>query len=60
MPSFSTSTMDTIFKAPTSPRVVVGSRNSTSLELTLLCSKNCVYWSTLSLSMPPPLWRPLW
>ena len=37
-----------------------GSRNSTSREFTRLCSRNWVYWSTLSWSMPPPAWRPDW
>ena len=37
-----------------------GSRNSIRRVLTRLCSRNCVYWSTLSWSMPPPAWRPAW
>ena len=52
---------DTIFNAPALPSGL-GSRNSTRRELTRLCSRNCVYWSTLSWSMPPPLCRrrPCW
>jgi len=41
------------FRAPALPSGRV-SRNSTRLELTRLCSRNWVYWSMLSWSMPPP------
>ena len=50
--------METILSAPVPS--AEGSRNSTRRELTRLCSRNWVYWSIESWSMPPPMWRPAW
>ena len=54
-----TSALDTITSrsgVSASPRA----QHSTSRELTWLCSRNWLYCSTLSWSMPPPAWRLRW